>query len=330
MKKIKLLIFGLCIILVKLESQNATYKYDPASGNYIVFFGQDTIEKLTFYPSTKIVPLVRAWIVLVKDTFRYRYQITNSNLSEDHLSEFYLPNNSMITNIRKPNDGWYFGYHEVIDKLNWSNTKVNHYTPPGKDYYEIGVPPGTSVDGFVYSCTGLPSIVDCFFQSSRLSGADHELPGDVVDILKTLEGFPLNYVKGATVGPVLPPEPFIAITFLDTLLSYTHQSVTLGWLKPKRDGDREDDERSDDGIVKNIEKRIEKAKKELVKGDSIKARQELEKLVKKVETLYKRNEKEKYESDMVMTSEAYALLKYNTEYLINHLPSKQKKGEKEK
>ncbi|MFA6540269.1 MAG: hypothetical protein WCT99_01600, partial [Bacteroidota bacterium] len=91
----------------------------------------------------------------------------------------------------------------------------------------------------------------------------------------------------------------------------------------------------DDGIVRNIEKRIEKAKKELVKGDSVKARQELEKLVKKVEKLYKRTgeaEKEKHGNETVISSEAYALLKYNADYLIDRLPREKgrKKGEKEK
>ena len=106
----------------------------------------------------------------------------------------------------------------------------------------------------------------------------------------------------------------------------------LGWLKSKRDDDRDDDEKPEDGVAKNIEKRVEKARKELVKGDSIKARKELEKFVKKVEKFYKESDKEEDKNKpekVVITSEGFALLKYNAEYLIDRLSEKRKKGEKE-
>jgi len=142
----------------------------------------------------------------------------------------------------------------------------------------------------------------------------------------------VNYY-GWTIGPTAPPINFVATVWCDTLLSYTRQSVQLGWLKTTRDDDCDEDEQPNDGIARNIEKRIEKAKKELMKGDSVKARKELEKLVKKVERIYKKSEeaeRKKHEREITMTSEAYALLKYNTEYLIERLPEKnRKKGGKE-
>ena len=148
-------------------------------------------------------------------------------------------------------------------------------------------------------------------------------------------------IVGKTIGPVLPPTPFVALVFLDTLISYKHQSVTLGWLKSKRDDDCDEDEKPDDGIVKNLDKRLDKAKKELIQRDSVKARNELEKFVKKVERLWKRSQLARPQSGrdednndkrdkVVMTSEAYALLKFNTEYLIDRLPAKQTGKEKGK
>jgi hypothetical protein len=109
--------------------------------------------------------------------------------------------------------------------------------------------------------------------------------------------------------------------------------VQLGWLMSEKDHDCDDDEKPEYGISKNIEKRILKAQKELSKGDTIKARWELEKLLKKVERIFhsrgdvhkEQLEQHKRDSDIKMTSEAYALLKYNTEYLLDQLPEKRKR-----
>jgi len=114
---------------------------------------------------------------------------------------------------------------------------------------------------------------------------------------------------------------------LDTLIALKHQAVSKGWFIDRKEKD-EDDEEEDGSIVKQLDKRLDKAQKELVKGDSAKARKELRKFIKKVEELYKESqdhEKKHEEDKIILTSEGYALLKYNAEYLIDRL---QKKGEK--
>ncbi|GJQ22204.1 MAG: hypothetical protein HBSIN02_25590 [Bacteroidia bacterium] len=132
--------------------------------------------------------------------------------------------------------------------------------------------------------------------------------------------------SGLTIGPTAPPANFIPLAFLDTLLSYTRQSAELGWLGKERDDDCDEDEQPDDGLILNIEQRLTKAKRELMREDSVKARRELEKLVKKVERIWKRSQEEANRGRKgPMTSEAYALLKYNTEYLIERLPEKKGK-----
>ncbi len=122
-----------------------------------------------------------------------------------------------------------------------------------------------------------------------------------------------------------------AIAWIDTLVSYKHRAVELGWLRGRRDDDCDDDEKPDDGIVKNLDKRLEKARKELVKEDSVQARKELEKFVKKVEQLRKRSEeaeKKNKPDQVIITKEAYLLLKNNADYLIERLPEKKGKGKK--
>lgn len=114
---------------------------------------------------------------------------------------------------------------------------------------------------------------------------------------------------------------------LDTLIALKHQAVSKGWLIDERKEKIEDNEEEDESIVKQLDKPLDKAQKELVKGDSTKARKELEKFVKKVEELYKESTKEgkKVKPEKItITSEAYALLKYNAEYLIDRLQKKKR------
>ncbi len=173
---------------------------------------------------------------------------------------------------------------------------------------------------------------------------ESEPPQEVQDLLHTVDRFPTNYVSRSTVGPSEAPNPLDCVVFVDTILSYTRQSVALGWLGRERDDDCDEDEHPRDGIEKNIERRLTMAQRDLQHGDSVKARRTLEQLVKKVDRIWKRGQEvqKRHERDrgdwwqhrkewVVMTSEAYALLKYNTEYLIDRLPERERReGRKER
>jgi hypothetical protein len=198
------------------------------------------------------------------------------------------------------------------------------------------IEPGQSLSGFEIMSKGLPGIRRCivspYFDVIAL------FP-DPADTTITYYVPPVDSVRkavkfyGWTIGPTAPLINFAATIWCGTLLSYTHQSVQLGWLKSEKDHDCDDDEKSDDGVSKNIEKRIQKAKKELGRGDTLKAIKELAKLLKKVESIYRRSQEaegRKKHDEIVMTSEAYALLKYNTEYLLNQLPASRGEPEKRK
>jgi len=181
---------------------------------------------------------------------------------------------------------------------------------------------GQEAHGFVVSSKGIPRIrsfvarplfdpSDFYPSVDQVSNPDSL--ADEIDRDREAVKF-----RGLTIGPTAPPANFVATAFLDTLLSYARQSAQLGWLGRNRDDDCDDDERPDDGVVRNIENRLQKARRELVRRDSVKARRELEKLVRKVDRLQRRGKR-------VMTSEAYALLKYNTEYVIERLPERRRR-----
>ncbi len=111
-------------------------------------------------------------------------------------------------------------------------------------------------------------------------------------------------IVGKTVGPVLPPTPFVALAFLDTLTSYKHQAFALGWIKNR-------------GIVQSLDAKLDNAKRQLQRNNKTAARNILRAFLNEVEALWK-GEEHPYGGKQI-TSEAYALLKFNAEYLISKL-----------
>jgi hypothetical protein len=275
--------------------------------------------------------------------FRFRYVLKSDPSSKQsmtaaivELNDKMFKRGGTLRNIVPPKEKNWGEFPDVGEKMSW----VTYYDTTGIDVLEFPprsvILPGEQLS-FSFEAKGLPGIghfwaegwAPWYFteqQEDSLIRAGY--PEE--DLHPTDEKF----FKGVTIVRKNPPDSFVHLAFLDTLLSYTRQSAELGWLGRERDEDCDNDERPQDGIVKNIEQRLQKAKRELVRRDTAQTRKELEKLVQKVERIWKRSEedekkhrKDKWEKrdQLIMTSEAYALLKYNTEYLIDRLPREKKK-----
>ena len=87
-----------------------------------------------------------------------------------------------------------------------------------------------------------------------------------------------------------------AVNWVDTLISYKHKAFDLGWIQDK-------------GIANSLDQKLDNAKAQLVRKNNKSAKNILEAFVSEVEA-----QKNKH-----LTSEAYALLKFNAEYLISKL-----------
>jgi hypothetical protein len=253
------------------------------------------------------------------------------------LNDEMVKRGGTLRNIVPPKEKHWGKFPLIGEKMRW----VTYYNTIGVDVLEFPpssvILPGEQLS-FSFEAKGLPGIgqfwaegwAPWYFteeQEDSLIRAGY--PED--DLHPTDEKF----FKGVTIIRKTPPDPFVHLAFLDTLLSYARQSAELGWLGRLRDDDCDDDERPDNGIVKNIELRLQKARRELLRSDSVQARKELEKLVQKVERIWKRSQEDEKKhgrdrwekrDQVIITSEAYALLKYNTEYLIDRLPEKSKHG----
>ncbi|HWP82402.1 MAG TPA: hypothetical protein VNN76_07085 [Bacteroidota bacterium] len=269
---------------------------------------QDTLKIFRFPPIDQVDVIVKVGITAVQGALRYEYEIKSLPTSKQSIWAIDIPFNILPARVQSP-EGWFAIVGGRTPAIGWGADDSLHYIHPNQ-----------TQPLFSYDSKGIPSITTIYIRGWAEPPELTFEPDSVVgeDVLEASK-------KVLTIAAARPPTPFIHLAFLDTLLSYTRQSVQLGWLKSTRDDDCDEDEQPHDGVAKNIEKRIEKAKKELTKGDSVKSRKELEKLVKKVEKIYKKSEeadKKKHDSNIVMTSEAYALLKYNAEYLIYRLPDR--------
>ncbi len=107
-----------------------------------------------------------------------------------------------------------------------------------------------------------------------------------------------NSFNGLTISPASPPNPFIATNFFDTLTSFTTRSKDLGWIKQQPISDK-------------YTGYFSTAKTALQKNQISLTRSTLTQVLHDVDA----------DSSSTLTSEAYALIKYNTEYLLAHLPN---------
>ncbi|MDA8104786.1 MAG: hypothetical protein M0Z71_05345 [Nitrospiraceae bacterium] len=213
----------------------------------------------------------------------------------------------------------------------------------GGDY--VYLKPGQSLSGFILYSYGLPGIRDfkadpSFDVNEYYPSVDSLTSQEEVDAL--LAGIEQDEssvsFKGKTIGPTAPPADFKPIIFLDYIVSLKKQSYNLGWLIQCEDDGKGKEEGEEEGIMKSLDKKLANAREKLVKGDIEEVVEMLNSFIHEVEALYKGDKEEKKEkSDKHdadkehghITSEAYALLKYNTQYLVGKLGGAGKE-EKEK
>ncbi len=298
-----------------------------------------------YHAQNKAIVIFNASVFINNDdTYIYSYLVTSSTRSEEVFNDFtlYLVDSLLTSNqtiIEGPtNKKWYID-GESDQFIGGSPASRTLDLPP-----ENGLAPGESIK-FSFKSMGLPSI-NLFYARSfapQYSAAEYDsLLGVGYTQAQLSPDWKDNAYKGLTIAPHIFYSPITTLTFLDTLLSYTRQSAELGWLAPMHSGRRTDwdddcdnDERPQDGIAGNIERRLKLAQRELQREDSVKARKELQTLLQKVERIWKRSQDEDKKKGrdrkeelrnrndrIIMTSEAYALLKYNLEYLIERLPEK--------
>ena len=174
------------------------------------------------------------------------------------------------------------------------------YPEASLSLYDKEFEPGSTVNGITLMSKGLPAIrsfvvipdfeVDEFFPNQDdTASANIGLPP--IDSIREA----VNY-RGRTIGPSAPPKLFVPAVFLDTISSYISQCRALNWIKNQNSA--------------NIYHGYFTSAQLKLKSNNVSDASSILNTV-----LFQENA----DSASNLTSEAYALIKYNTEYLIAHL-----------
>jgi hypothetical protein len=156
------------------------------------------------------------------------------------------------------------------------------------------IKPGSSLDGFVITSMGLPSIREV---RATVDRDPKDIPPSWQDESPDKPADPnALYWIGKTIGPKAPPANFDAKAFCDYLSLLNEQSAANQWIKAK-------------GLEDELELQISGIKKRLAAKDNKMAKKLIEVLIDKI----------KKEENKGLSSEAFALLYYNASYLADHL-----------
>jgi hypothetical protein len=159
--------------------------------------------------------------------------------------------------------------------------------------------PGDSVDGLVMMSKFLPGIRTCvvephFIVDQYFRSIDDPANTVTVEQIWAIKDSQNYY--GVTVGPWAPPAKFDPLVFLDTLASFVYESHAEGWI------------RSNAGYEKYIQL-LATAKVKLLEKDTRTAIRYLREVLADANA----------DRSRALKPEAYALIRYNTEYFLEQL-----------
>jgi len=248
-------------------------------------FAQDTLRILRFPPVNLVDEMLQTKVIKLVNLFRYEYHLTSLTTSKQDIWAFDIPIECDVQNLDSP-EGWIALTGRGVHRIGWG----------GDSAYFIR--PGSSLEGFRFESSGLPAIITYYVEGWVEPlvldfDPDSVVGGDVLEDSK----------KGKTIGAAYSPIPFIPINFLDTLISYTTQSCSLDWIKDQTTADK-------------YLGYFNSAKTSLQQNNIASTRAALQHVLNDVNV----DSLPAAGGHAPLTSEAYALIRYNTEYLLEKLP----------
>jgi hypothetical protein len=274
-----------------------------------VAFGdwQDGPQKDNFYylPMNKFSASINAKVIKsANDTLYYYYSVSNDLNSSQNIKKIWLKIDvdSLYASFATVDKDWLVGgNHEEMLQVFQENifpegaTKEKLLSGEMNFLSPAGIAPGDSVSGLYVHYVSLPIISNYYLQSDskKINSADDPALQHQIFIQNLYD----NSVSGKTVVPIKIPHPLIPLDFLDSLKNYNSQSYGLGWVQTQETRDK-------------YNNYFTNAKNYLNQNNTAATKSELQLVLNECNT----------DSSTVLTSEAYALLYFNTEYLIEQIP----------
>lgn len=292
MKQLKLFMIIIVLSFTSIHSQKDTLIFNMEKQEYEISYwtkiaGKDSFMTVIFIPSNKVVPQINAKVEKNISEYCFNYKIENQKTSKMPLEQFFIEIDSSI-------------YYETNAQNEWYGTKttiLSGYCWFGEKNLEIN----SSLDGFIVksSNTHFVGIGNAYFlgRTPMYQLTEEETSDYFFEILDSLSSFPLNYVQRKTIVPVSIANNISHAEFIDTLKSYIVKSLSLTWINHQP-------------VAEKYDTYLTNAKSALHENKFILARCYLQDILREVDI----------DSSSTITSEAYALLRYNTEYLISKLP----------
>ena len=164
------------------------------------------------------------------------------------------------------------------------------------------ISPGHSLEGFQLTSPGLPGIRTTEIEP----GIDYDnLPSEYSEEAKARQLRDSLIFVTVSVGPKAPPKDFVPLEFLNYLITLLHQSRSNGWI-------------TRDGAQQSLLAKLINAKRKLEEGDSKVTKNLLNAFLNEVRA--DSCQQFTCPGDKPLTSEAYALLFFNGQYLVERLP----------
>jgi hypothetical protein len=308
---IVLLFFGLGLVSNVWASELVKDYYDPVNDWFVFEWDRpDYGNTTTIYdPPNKVKPIIKAQIDFNRTTkeYIYNYEVTNQTGAKQNLIDIIVKYLAPIYDAKSPVpvEDWYMARFLGKDVWRWAKTGGE----------PSGILPDKTEKGLSFKSKGLPTIVNSVFFGDKR--AIYSPPGDydtdeIEDsferVMKSLEEQykdKFEYIVKRTLGPTAPPADFKPVAFVDYIISQKHEAYSLGWIKNK-------------GIENSLDEKLDNAKKKIETGDTKTAQNILNAFINEVEAQGCKTYDD-CPSGKHLTPEAYALLKYNMQYLIDNL-----------
>jgi hypothetical protein len=255
--------------------------FSAKDGKYVEAAVQPDPSERISLPRDAVEGVVRAAVKRIGERLEYRYAVHNLQSSRQSVDEIHLSCSPSDAVSHTIQEGWDYYPH-------YPERAFLHWSASDSPANVISV--GETDSSFSYRASGLPSI-----GTSYLRGQNTRPLKPVSDVIEDVRS---NSTVGVTICAEDPAMPFEPGALLDTLRTYPERSASLGWLDGR-------------GIQRSLEAKLDNARRELDQDNLEAAAGVLRTLASEVEA----------QRDKALSSEAYALLSFNAEYLIEHLES---------